>query len=316
MWHNIQIASLNQNKMQHKKLLVGALTLALLLGGTYAYSEGGSLQGKFGGSSLSTTKSTGKTTSSSTSTATKPDLYFGGAVSYDSGQNAFSVSVCQTNVASTDVKLTSLKFAVARGQSATVQFYPTTTTSATCQTVRSGDLLDTLLISQSGSYDLTATLDTTSVQTEASETNNTVTTSGVVAASGGYPYLYDSANLPDLSVDDMYIEKDGAQYNVLSRVCGLNDLLSYPSGGEVASTFSLYQNGVEIDSEDTANGNYFGSTEDCGYYGFSVAPSKASLLQSGTVTMYTQLDVRDNVPESNEDNNGFGQTFTDELVVE
>ncbi len=302
--------------MRHKKILIAGLALALLLGAGYVYSEGSMLQGRFSGGGLSTT--TKSTTSSSTST--KPDFYFSGDVSYDSSNNYFKVSVCQTNVASTNVKQTSLKFAVSGGQSDTVQFTPSVTTAEKCQTVNSGDLLSDLLIAQSGNYTVTATLDTTSAHTEASEANNTLITKPVVTASSYY--LYDSANLPDLTVDNMEFDftADASEYFLLATVCGLDDLLEYPSQGSLEYTFNLSQNGVTLESgRAEIYPDPFDFSSSC-MEDFSIAiddwRSVYSDLSSGTVTMNIQVDTGENTPESNEDNNGFGQTFTSEITVE
>lgn len=301
--------------MQHKKILIGALVLALLLGGTYMYAEGDALQGRFGSVKTSTTVKTTTTSTTSSSTVTKPDFYFDGDVSYDSGNNYFAVTVCQTNVASTDVKQTSLKFAVARGQQATVQFTPTATTAESCKTVNSGDLLSTLLINTSGSYDVTATLDTTSVHTEASESNNSLATTGVVTASSYY--LYDSSDLPDIFVNDM--EYDSNIRRVSLNLCGVGDaLLAYPSKSLVV-TYSISQNGsVLVDNDSTLSSPFSGATgtRDCKtFYIMSGGDTGYQNIETGTITMGVQVDVMDTTPESDEDNNGFSQSFTQEVSL-
>lgn len=308
--------------MQHKKLLVGALTLALLLGGTYAYSEGGSLQGKFGGSSLSTTKSTGKTTGASSSTTTKPDFYFSGAVSYDSSLNYFKATVCQTNVTSADVKQTSLKFTVAGGQSDTVQFTPTAAgTSAVCQTVNSGDLLSDLLIQVDGEYDLTVVVDSTSVQTEANEGNNTLTTNDVVTESDYY--LYDFDRLPDLTVMDVNTNGDYSDdsnrhiESISAMFCGASNLLAYPSENELKSYYVVSQHDQVIaDGTYSIGASAFSGTSNCLEFLLPLTSDELAQLTTGTVTMNLQIDTTEKTPESDEDNNGFGQSFTDEIVVD
>lgn len=304
--------------MQTKKVLVGALSLALLLGGTYVYGQGGDLQGKFGGSSMTTTKSTGKTTGSSTSTTTtKPDFSLHGTVSYDSSNNTFQVKVCQTNVTSADVKQTSLKFTVADGQSDTVQFTPTVAgSSEVCQTVKSGDLLSDLLIQMDGEYDLTVIVDSTAVQTEANESNNTLTTNDVATESDYY--LYDSDQLPDLYVDSMYFDdRDPSMGSlVIATACGFEELKAYPSHNSMDATVTLMQSGRLIASDEVSVGGSTFDGGDCTEIGFALSSSEVAALSSGTVTMYTQLDVMDDVPESDEDNNGFGQSSTDDIVID
>lgn len=310
--------------MQHKKIIAGAVALALVVGGTFAYySNGELLQGRFGSKSAIKTKpsivsSTSSGSSSESAVAISPDFYFDGDISYNSSLNYFQVEVCQTNVKAADVKQTSLKYKVAGGQQVTVEFTPTVTTAESCQTVYSRDLASGLLITQSGDYDITATLDTTSVHTEASESNNTLTTSDVETESDYY--LYDSSNLPDLTVGgmDFVIDEnsDGSKdYSVSTTICGLDEYLAYPSGSLVVS-YTVTQGGTVLDSGESTLRSPASTSGSCKDFSIDLDASVADSLSTGTVSMNTQVDVMEATPESDENNNGFFDTFTESVVVE
>lgn len=280
--------------MHTKKLLVGGLVLSAVLGGTFYFAQGDSLQGKFSGVKTVTTTGVGSTSSG---TALKPDFYFGASgVAYHESNNYFQAEVCGTNISSTTIaKQTKLQFAVSGGETNTVEFTP----KSGCQTVYSGDLNSSFDILESGTYDLIVTVDSSSLHTESNETNNAASAS--VAIEPNY-YLFDADAMPDLSIEG--VELDWTHGLLEVNVCADN-ALSGVSASSVKVSYTASQNGTELEDEERTLPSLSTLDNSCKVVTLDVSGTWSGAVSEGTFDIEMSIDSQDRIPETNEGNNSY-----------